>query len=103
MIHFTLKHPRATYDHLGLIPLFLSEFDRRPAREQFHDNYSHGGGWNPFSGFTMLPSGDLRYPGDPPTRLLAEARLRDEIIRIYEHAWVAIIQPDNSFEIARLD
>jgi hypothetical protein len=29
--------------------------------------------------------------------------LRDELILIYEHSWVAIIQPDRTFETCRMD
>jgi hypothetical protein len=79
----------------------LSESDPRSAREQFDVNYV--GRWRPFKGHTILPNGDLAYPGDPPTRLLAETKLRNETIRMYEHAWVAIIQPDGSFEVAHMD
>jgi hypothetical protein len=51
----------------------------------------------------MLKNGNIKYPGDPQNKLLFEAKLRDETIRVYEHAWVAIAQPDGSFEIARMD
>lgn len=88
---------------LGYIPAFLSENDPRPAKEQVDAAYSHGGGWQSFPGFTMLPNGDMLYPGDPVTRCLFETRLRDETIRFYEHAWLAIVQPDGTFDVARID
>lgn len=97
------KHPEATPDMLGFLPTFLREADKRSAREQFDSAYSFAGGWHPFKGHTMLPNGNLAYPGDPPTLLLAEAKLHDETIRLYEHAWVAIIQKDGSYEIYRMD
>jgi len=102
MINFTLKHPRATLDMLGYIPLFLSENNPLPAKEQFNHAYSHGGGWTKFEGHVLSDLG-LKYPGDPMRRLIAEAQLRDETIRVYEGAWVAIIQKDGTYEIARLD
>jgi hypothetical protein len=102
MIVFELKHPKMTDEHLGFLPSFLSKADPRPAREQIDEHYQHGGGWSPFEGFTMYPN-RLEYPGDRPMQLLAEARLRDERIRLYECDWVAIVQPDGSYEIARLD
>ena len=102
MIIFEMKHPRATIDMLGYIPSFLSDNDPRPAREQLHTSYSHGGGWTPFVGFRVTSRG-LEYPGDPPMRLLAEAKLRDETIRFYESSWVSITQPDGSVEISRMD
>jgi hypothetical protein len=104
MLKFTMKHPRMTKEALGFIPSFLDANDPRPAREQLHDNYTHGGGFTPFNGFDMTVTGNaINYPGDPPQPLLAEAKLRDEIIRVYDGAWVAVVQPDDSFVIARMD
>jgi len=95
------KHPRATADMLGYVPSFLDEDDPRPAREQFHANYISG--WSPFKGFKMLPDGNMKYPNDPPTQLLFEGYFRDELVRFYQYAWVAIVQPDGSFEVSRMD
>lgn len=95
-------HPDATPYHVGFIPTFLSEKDPRPAKEQFHQNYSHGGGWFPMTGFT-LEDCHLQYPGDPPLMPLAMIEFRDETIVIYESAFVCIIQPDGSFAVARMD
>lgn len=110
MLTWTLKHPRMTMEHLGLIPTFLSEDDPRPAAKQIDVNYHFGGGWSPMKGWRMTPEtgvisyGDPSAPdADPPLPVLAETRLRNEIILFYESAWVAIVQPDGSFEIARLD
>jgi hypothetical protein len=93
----------ATPEALGFIPSFVSDDDPRPAREQLDTAYGHGGGWRAFPGFTMLPDGNLKYPGDPPTVALAETYLRDETIRFYQHSWVAVIQPDGTFEVCRMD
>jgi hypothetical protein len=100
------KHPRARKEMLGYLPQFLSDADPRPAKEQIHSNYVAG--WQPFEGFTMLPNGDLAYPEDPDTRLLYASVLhpnttRTEYIHFYEHAWLAIIQLNGTFEVARLD
>jgi hypothetical protein len=94
---------RVTAEHLGLLPGMLLEDDPRPAREQLDANYQHGGGWDPFPGFTLRQDNWLTYPGDPPTRPLAMTMLRGELIVFYEHDWVAIIQPDRSFEVCRMD
>jgi hypothetical protein len=96
-----LLNPRMTPEVLGFLPSFFDEDDPRPAREQIDANYQSG--WEPFSGLTMLPNGCLSYPGDPPLHPLAETKLRDEIIRFYEAEWLAIIQPDGSWEVARVD
>lgn len=97
------KHPRAEPDHLGFIPTFVSAIDPRPAVEQFDERYASGGGWHEFKGFRMLANGNLKYPGDPETALLYEATLNAETIRVYESAWVAVVQPDGAFNVARLD
>jgi hypothetical protein len=93
---------------LGFIPGYLDDNDPRPAREQLDENYREGGGWHPVMGFTVTPNGELNYPGDPPMPLLAETILHPEtthpeVIRLYLHSWVSIIQMDGSFEIARMD
>jgi hypothetical protein len=100
-MNWIAKHPRAHPDMLGYVPLFILDEDPRPAADQIDDRYV--GGWRPFKGFAMAEDGSLLYPGDPPTLLLFEAKLRDEVIRFYQHAWLAIIQPDGSYEISRID
>lgn len=90
-----------TMNHLGFIPSFLSESDPGTAAEQFARNYVSG--WTPMGGFKLAANNVLSYPGDPPMPPLAETRLRDELIVFYEYAFVAIIQPDRAFEVARMD
>jgi hypothetical protein len=96
-------HPQATTAMLGYIPEFLNDRDPRPAREQFNTGYAFAGGWTPFHGHTILLNGALKYPGDPPMRALFQTKLHDETVRVYEHAWVVIIQKDGSFEVCRMD
>lgn len=103
MIDFAYLHPQMTPEALGLLPEFFSDADPRPAAEQLDAAYAHGGGWNPMSGWTMGPGYDMSYPGDPVYRALAVAQLRDETILFYPYAWVAIVQADGSFEMARVD
>ncbi len=97
-----LLHPRMAHEHLGFIPGFLDEDDPRPAKEQFNERYVFGG-WQPFQGHKLQADNTLKYPGDPPMRALAQTKLRDELIILYEGEWVAIIQPDRSFEVSRMD
>jgi len=94
--------PEVTGEHLGLIPNMLDDEDPAPAREQLDVKYQYGGGWRPFPGF-RLNGFKLEYPGDPPLHALAMTRLRDEIIILYEHAWVLILQKDKRFEVSRMD
>lgn len=103
MLDWKLLHPRMTMDHLGFIPHFLNDTNPEPAKEQIDANYKHGGGWHPFKGFKLAPDNSLTYPGDQALHPLAEARLRDELILFYNGAWVAIVQPDRTFEVARID
>lgn len=107
MLQFTHLHPRAE-DFLGLIPNFLSEDDPRSAAAQFAENYSHGGGWSPMTGWrydSAPPSTPpfISYPGDPPYYAVAKATLRDETILVFPHAWVAIVQSNGDFEVSRMD
>jgi hypothetical protein len=90
-------------DHLGLIPLMLSEVDPRPARVQLHEGSRHGGGWDPFPGFCLTPGNGLLYPGDPILAPLAQVKLRDELVVVYPCSWVAVIQKNRTFEVCRMD
>lgn len=102
MVKITYIHPAATLEHLGLIPYMLNDKDAAPAKEQLHRGYAHGGGWRPFNKFKMV-DGCLVYPGDPPFQPIAEMKLRNERIVLFTSDWVAIIQPDGSYEVARMD
>jgi len=84
----------------GYLPLFFDANDPAPAAEQINRHYI--GGWHPFPGF-MRKKNQLKYPGDPPMKLLAFAHLRTETLKFYEGSWLAIIQKDGSIEIARVD
>jgi len=99
---WTLLHEKMTPEHLGYLPSFLSESDPRPAAAQINERYVYGG-WSPFEGFKMTKDKGLSYPGDPTYKPLACTWLRDELILYYQHSWVAILQKDGSFEVARLD
>jgi hypothetical protein len=101
-----------THDALGFVPQFLHTDDDRPAAEQIDDNYAHGGGWRPNPDRAMFwriskHDAALVYDdGDGPAEvqpLVATAQLRDEEIHIYDGAWMAIIQPDGSFQVSRVD
>ena len=102
---YTALDPRFELDMLGYIPGFLSEADPRPAREQFDENYAHGGGWRPQTGFLMVDKTRMRimYPGDPPMVPLCMTSLRDETIYLYPHEYVLILQPNGDFEISRMN
>lgn len=94
--------------NIGLIPSFFSDLDPRPAKEQINERYAFGGGWHPFPSFVVVDPADplvlQGHPEDPPLYAIAEAKLRDETIRLYEPgSWLAIFQPDGTFEVSRCD
>lgn len=103
MMTWELLHPNITPGHLGILPTMLNESDPRPAKDQFNENYAHGGGWDPFGGFELLEDNSLKYPGDPPLEPLAQLQFRNELIVFYEYSWVAIIHKDRYFEVCRMD
>lgn len=106
MIHFKITNHNKSAS-LGILPMFFNEADPRSAKEQCHERYAHGGGWNQFNGFklhkTEIGRYHLQYPEDPPMREIARAKLRDETIVLFDNSWVAIIQPDEGYEVARID
>ena len=94
------SHP----NELGWLPSMVDRSDPDPAAVQFHKRYGHGGGWRPIEGFKKLKSpGHIQHPGDPPMKPLFMTRLRDEVIYVYRYGFVAVFQPDGSFEVARMD
>lgn len=103
MMVWQILHPKCQPGDLGELPSYLNEDDPRPAREQFHAHYGHGGGWRPFEGHTLTPSRMLTYPGDPPLPPLASLQFRDELIIVHPYSWVTIVQKDGTYETARMD
>jgi hypothetical protein len=101
MIDVRLLSPDVTLEDLGRIYGMLDLTNPAPARDQF--NYQHGGGWRPRDKFTLGDDDSLGCPGDEPLHPLAEITFRDERVLIYESDFVAIIQPDRSFEVCRMD
>lgn len=104
-----LVHPKANVEMLGHLPCWLDPADPRPAREQLDAHYRKYGGWRPSpEGRWRVGEGGaflepLDYPSDPIRPLLATMKLRDEEVRFYHGAWTMIVQPDGSYEIARMD
>jgi len=102
-LEWKMLHPKATFGHLGFLPSFLNKDSPASAAKQLNDGYAQYGGWRPQKGFKLTASNSLVYPGDPPNRPVAEAKLRDETILFYADAYVAVVQPDRSFEVCRMD
>ena len=91
----------------GKIPYFADENDPRPLVEQLNESYAHGGGWRSFTGFTLHKNGmgnyALTYPGDPQMREMARAPFRNQLVVLFESAWVGIIENDELVDVSRMD
>ncbi len=91
----------------GEIPFFADESDPRPLVEQLDEGYAHGGGWRSFSGFELRKNGmgkyALAYPGDPLMREMARAPFRNQLVVLFESAWVGIIENDELVDVSRMD
>lgn len=95
-------HPHAG-DFLGLLPnIFRRDGGKLVA--QANIRYAHGGGWQPMSGWTLLPNKAIEYPGDTALKPCAMAVHGFEVIRVYPHAWVCIENlKDGTYQVARMD
>lgn len=86
----------------GIIPTFIDPADRRTAKAQIAENYV--GGWSPFKGFRFDPNeNSLTYPEDEPMFPIDARMFRDELLMIYDSAWVVILEKDGKWEVSRLD
>ena len=89
-------------DEIGFLATWLDTDDPRCVADQIGDNYV--GGWHPWNGYHFnTRSGTLTYKSDPPLYPIAATKIRDEMVLLYSCSRVLILQPDNSFEIARID
>jgi hypothetical protein len=98
---------RSTWTDPGVAAFLVDIFDEkdpRPAREQAQERYAHGGGWCLMDGFS-LRTGSILYPGDPPFARLSSCvlPLTGEEVILFDCGFVAIVQKDGSFEVARMD
>ena len=99
-VEWTRHHP---FVDLGRLPEFLHDDDPRSAIEQLNAGYAFAGGWKRQDGFKLTDANALLYPDDPPMRPLASAKLRDETIILYPYSYVAVIAPDRTFQVCRMD
>lgn len=106
---WAIVHEQATLEHFGFIPMFLHASDSRSAKEQINENYAHGGGWRPMlPEMKFIPGTNcfhpvLQYPGDPDFLEIGHTQIRNETVYLFTNAFVAIVQQDGSYEIARID
>ena len=100
-----LLYPGMRRDFVDGLPDFDDQSDdAESAREQLDRVYcDEGGAWHPTSGFDIKSGNELYRDGKFYSNPIAQAWLRHELILLYESDWVAVVQPDGSFEVARLD
>lgn len=87
----------------GYIPNFLDIDNPAPLWEQVDKCYV--GGWRDFDGFTVEFEDhvfSLHYPGDPPLYELGRIVRDDEVMVIFDYAWVMWQRGDET-KIARID
>lgn len=95
--------PGFTMEHLGLVPYWFDSEDKRTVRELIETYYQHGGGFRNIDGCTMAENQTIKYPGDPRMKPLAKMQHGDELVLMYDYAILAIVQPDGTFQVTRVD
>lgn len=104
--NWKLLHPKATASHLGLLPNIIGERFGGTVAEQVARGYAHGGGYSPFrEGKWQFTAADncLKYPGDAKMKPIASIKVLEEMVYLYDHAIVAIVQADGTFAVIRMD
>ena len=93
----------STLIEAGYLPTLIQEDDPRSAFAQLKDRYNPH--IQPMRGFKVHhPQGGawLTYPGDPIIHEVSRARLRDEVLILFEHSWLLILTPGTE-TIVRVD
>lgn len=108
-LNWTFHHPRASIKTLGFIPGWLHADNAAPLSAQIDQNYKHGGGWyscRKFWGGIDEDGQLLSKPedGEAPLPLIASVQHPNgQKLHFYPHEMVAVIFPDGSFDLARID
>lgn len=91
--------------YVRTISTFLSVGDMRSAKDQIDESYRQYGGWRPIGGITLQKDREtIRFDDEGDTcRPIAEATLRDQKLFLYRSDWLAIVNTDGTYEIARID
>jgi len=104
VINIIRRHP----DDWDFFPQLLDESDPRPAADQINERYV--GGWNSRMrfGVTCEPGTmTLRYTDDRAGEVtispMSVMTFRHETLALFQSHYVVIMQPDESWDIARLD
>ena len=97
--------PRFNMSWLGFLPDILTNEDPRSVKEQLEDRYAHGGGWRSIPGMKFNPkTWVMRFPGDSPFKPAAFTKIGSEMVIFYPNcSLLAIVQPDGTYEVTRVD
>ncbi len=92
------------YCDTGFMPDWLKTCpEETDLAEHLNTCYAHGGGWRAFKGFELQEDNSLQYPDDPAYPPQATFTVGADTVCMYQHSWVAIIKPDRSYEVCRMD
>lgn len=101
-----LVHPRADIDMLGYVPLFITRTSDVPLKKQFDAEYVSGWKTSASKWVRDTERNTLQgHPEDPPFPMIARYQHKPtgELLEFYTSCFTAIVQPDGTFEVARLD
>lgn len=95
-------------ERAGLLPLIINPHDTRSVKEQIEVNYAHGGGYFAMHGFKLhdhkkVGQAFMTYPGDPKFHEVARCRVGDELVILFDCAFVAIVDSKGRFTVTRMD
>lgn len=105
-----IQEQRFSPKMLGFLPDLISNLYPGNVAEQLERNYAHGGGYRDL---TKLEPGKwtfnkrnktLRYRGESDIfNPLASVQIKDEMVYFYKYSLLAIVKPDGSFAVTRVD
>jgi hypothetical protein len=91
---------------MGAVPWFFDDEDPRPAAEQLNERYAHGGGFRPWGKEKWKLDAKaltIKWPGEKAMKPRAKATLHTDTLVFYDHAILAIIHEDGTFDVTRVD
>lgn len=104
--YFENKSQQDIFNACGLIPQWFYEYWISPSSQSLYDYlndvYRHGGGFVSINGF-RLNGKLLSYAGDPMLYPLLEINLPDYTCFFYPGSWLAIVDKEGGFKVARFD
>jgi hypothetical protein len=103
-------------DQFGIVMSWFNPVDEADAQTQANNGYMRTAGcpFSPFPGHELILQADGTYillyksdggdeEQDPPLAELCRARLRGELIMIFDYDFVCIVKADKTYVVARCD